>query len=275
MAKSDIEFLKMHGAGNDFIMIDDMDLSFDGSEELIASLCAAHTGIGADGLILIQPSRRVDFRMRYYNRDGREAKMCGNGARCAALFAHTRSVARQLMRFETGAGDVDAEVDGGAVSIGIGKVSDYDPGVRLTDSEMVVAYAVCGVPHAALFTDDIGSWDSRKFEETARSVRYDGAFAPSGTNFNLVSVERNGRIAYRTYERGVEAETLACGTGAVSISVIAAKMGFCSSPVECSTSGGDILTIEFDLTDYGAEGCRLTGPARVSFSGSVHLPDYP
>jgi diaminopimelate epimerase len=268
---SEIEFTKMHGAGNDFIMIDDMDLSFEDDPRLIAALCETHRGIGADGLILIRPFAEFDFEMRYFNSDGSRAGMCGNGARCAARFALERGIAGQKMVFSTGSGPVSAEVAGDRVRIGLESVEGLRLGIDLLKGTSA-GFAVSGVPHAAIFVEDAKGWERERFIETARNVRHDPLFGPEGTNVNLVTVVSPHSLVYRTYERGVEDETLACGTGAVGVSVIAAHMGLVSSPVSCETSGGDTLETAFDIAAEGAVNCFLTGPAVISFRGSAELP---
>ncbi len=273
--RDEFDFTKMHGAGNDFIMIDDSDAEFEISGSIIASLCAFHTGIGADGLILLRPSGKADFTMRYFNRDGSEAGMCGNGARCAAMFAFSRGVAGEEMVFETGSGLVHGRILEDGVRIGITGVSGLRTGIALPGSGLEVAYAKCGVPHAVLIAENVRDVPRDDFLRTAVSVRNDACFLPEGVNFNMVSIEGRDRVAYRTYERGVEDETLACGTGAVSIAVITARMGYTASPVICETSGGDRLVVEFTPTDDGAERCFLKGPAAVVFQGKFKLSDFP
>ncbi len=270
---SKFEFTKMHGAGNDFIMIDDMKSIFDESPGLIAALCEFHRGIGADGIILLRPSEETDFAMKYFNSDGSEAEMCGNGARCTAVFALDRGIAGKKMRFSTGAGPVSAEVAGDRVRIGLEPVRGLRLGLVLPDGT-TAGFAVSGVPHAAIIVEDARSWERESFVNMARSVRFDPLFEPTGTNVNIVTVESGSKLVYRTYERGVEDETLACGTGAVAISVIAAHMGLVSSPVTCETSGGDILETSFELNDDGAYQCTLTGPAKVSFRGEADTALY-
>ncbi|MBN2069845.1 MAG: diaminopimelate epimerase [Candidatus Krumholzibacteriota bacterium] len=269
-----IYFEKMHGAGNDFIMIDDPERRPDISPRLIESLCRLHTGIGADGLILIQPDDHRDFRMRYFNRDGGEAQMCGNGARCAALFAYNRKIAGKRMSFATGSGDIRAEILDDGVKILIGRVDRVSGSLKLEGSDLKPWFAICGVPHAMLLDEDVRKIGGERFLALARLIRNDRAFAPEGTNFNLVTVRGRHSLSYRTYERGVEDETLACGTGAVAISVITSKMGLTSSPVSCETSGGDILQVEFTLDDTGATDCHLSGPAVVSFTGTIPVTGY-
>ena len=272
--RDDFDFTKMHGAGNDFIMIDDSAAEFDISGSIIASLCAFHTGIGADGLILLRPSGKADFTMRYFNRDGSEAGMCGNGARCAAMFAFSKGIAGEEMVFETGSGLVQGRILEDGVRIGISGVSGLRTGIALPGSGLEVAYAKCGVPHAVLIAENVRDIPRDDFLRTAVSVRRDPCFLPEGVNFNMVSIHGKDRIAYRTYERGVEDETLACGTGAVSIAVITARMGYTSSPVTCETSGGDRLVVEFTPTEDGAERCFLKGPAAVVFQGQFRLSDF-
>jgi len=270
---SKFEFTKMHGAGNDFIMIDDLKSVFDENPDLIAALCEFHRGIGADGIILLRPSESTDFTMRYFNSDGSEAEMCGNGARCTAMFALERGIAGKKMTFSTRAGPVFAEVTGDRVKIGLEPVHGLRLGLELPDG-MKAGYAVSGVPHAAIIVDDTRAMARESFVKMARSIRFNPLFEPAGTNVNIVTAESAHKIVYRTYERGVEDETLACGTGAVGVSVIAAHMGIVSSPVSCETSGGDVLETSFKLTDDGAGQCTLTGPAMISFQGAVDLTSY-
>lgn len=270
---SELEFTKMHGAGNDFIMIDDMDCVFEESPGLVAALCEFHRGIGADGLIVLRPAEGSDFEMRYFNSDGSGAEMCGNGARCAAMFACERGIAGKRMTFSTGAGPVSAEVTGNSVKIFLEPVHGLRLGIELPNG-ITAGFAVSGVPHAAIMVGDVRNWERKRFIETARSVRFDPVFEPDGTNVNIVTVESAGHLVYRTYERGVESETLACGTGAVGVSVLAAHMGLVSAPVTCETSGGDILETNFELTGNGAERCTLTGPAKIAFMGATDTSWY-
>ncbi len=270
-----MKFTKMHGAGNDFIIIDDRDSDFSPSEKSIASLCHRNLGIGADGLILIRPSTRGDdFRMIYYNSDGSRAEMCGNGARCAARLAYQKSIAPGRMKMETDSGTIIAEADGKLVDIQIGKVTGLRLGVQLEGSELKPALAVCGVPHAALFVQDVETISRDRFLETCRSVRNDKVLSPEGANVNLVKVVDKNNLFYRTYERGVENETLACGTGAVAVAVIAAHLGKTEPPVSCYTRGGDRLKIEFVPTPSGADNCHLAGPAVITFTGEFAAGDY-
>ncbi len=269
-----LPFKKMHGAGNDFVVIDGMKerISLDGG--VIAAICDRHRGIGADGMIIIERSADQDFTMRYYNSDGGEAEMCGNGARCAALFALETGIAAADMTFDTMAGPVHAVAHRDIVTIDIGDVMDLRMGIELKELKGELHYAVSGVPHAAMFHQNARGLSMDEFIDLARIVRYHPLFGEKGTNVDLVTLLGEDKLLYRTYERGVEAETLACGTGAVAVSVIAASLGLVSSPVDCETSGGDILRVEFETAEDGARNCRLTGPAIISFDGSFLIESY-
>ncbi len=270
----EFDFSKMHGAGNDFLMIDDRDERWRFPKASIAALCSRHRGIGADGLILLRPSAAAHFSMLYYNSDGGEADMCGNGARCAAAFAHERGIVGRSMDFETRAGIVQAEILENGVRIGIGEVRGISLGVRIEAFPRTVHYGVCGVPHAVIIDDDLRKKPHDEFVRFARKVRHDPAFGTAGANVNAVSVTGKSRCAYRTYERGVEDETLACGTGAVVVATVLAHLESAESPILCETHGGDALEVDFTKTTWGAAGCRLEGPVVVAFRGTFRLEDY-
>jgi diaminopimelate epimerase len=272
--KNRLSFSKMHGAGNDFVVIGDMEKAFSISPGLVSALCDRRFGIGADGLILIQPSEEASFKMLYFNSDGSRAKMCGNGARCAARFAFDHSIAPASFTFETDSGIVEAEAGKREVTISLGAVSGLELNLDLGSIAPAVSFAVAGVPHALLISERAGDITHDDFLATARFIRYNSRFKPGGTNVNIVNVIDKNSLFYRTYERGVEDETLACGTGAVAISVITSHLGMIESPVSCNTSGGDILKVSFDKTDCGAKNCLLTGPAVESFSGDCSLDYY-
>ncbi|MCD6380147.1 diaminopimelate epimerase [bacterium] len=272
--KNRLNFSKMHGAGNDFVVIGDMEKTFSITPGLVSALCDRRFGIGADGLILIHPSEKASFKMLYFNSDGSRAGMCGNGARCAARFAFDHSIALVSFAFETDSGIIEAEVGKREVTISLGTVTDLELNLNLGSVAPEVSFAVAGVPHALLISERAGDMPHDDFLGIARFVRYDSRFNPGGTNVNLANVVNKNSLFYRTYERGVEDETLACGTGAVAISVITSHLGMTQSPVSCNTSGGDILTVSFDKTDSGAKNCFLTGPAVESFSGDCSLDYY-
>ncbi|HER44199.1 MAG TPA: diaminopimelate epimerase [Candidatus Eisenbacteria bacterium] len=263
----EIRFVKMHGAGNDFIMLNGIEGLPVLDRGIIAALCHRRRGIGADGLIVILPGGAADFRMVYYNSDGGEADMCGNGARCAARYAFDLGVASSPMSFETRCGIVEAEIRGGDVLVGIGVVRGTFTGLRLDGIEGEVHFADSGVPHAVVLHEDAESVPAGEFLLMARMLRYHERFGVGGANVNLATVLGEHEISYRTFERGVEGETEACGTGAAAVSVVTAHLGLTSSPVTCLTSGGDRIVVGFDISDGGATGCTLLGPAAAAFEG--------
>jgi diaminopimelate epimerase len=267
-------FLKMHGAGNDFIMIDGRGSSIHLEREDIARLCDRRRGIGADGIIFVYDSDISDFKMDYYNKDGGQAELCGNGARCAARFAREIGIVGEVMSFETGAGIVNASVGDEDVSIKIGNVSNLMLYRETKKCGFKVHYAVAGVPHSLIIVDDVNGISKDTFLDKSRAVRYDPVFSPDGTNFNMVSVMEENFLEYRTYERGVEGETQSCGTGAVAVAVICCHLGLTGSETSCRTSGGDILEVKFEKTEYGAINCMLKGPAVISFEGFFKLNNF-
>jgi diaminopimelate epimerase len=267
----EIEFVKMHGAGNDFIMLNGIGAPPDLDDELIAALCSRRRGIGADGLIVIMESERSDFRMVYYNSDGGEADMCGNGARCAARFAFDAGIASSPMTFETRSGVVEAEVRGDLIEVGIGEVRGIDIGARIAGVDEEVHFADSGVPHAVILLGEVESIPREEFLCRSRELRGHEHFGAKGANVDLVTVRGKHDLTFRTYERGVEDETEACGTGAAAVSVITAHLGLTTSPVTCATSGGDTIIVGFDITEGGAKNCTLLGPAVTVFEGSITM----
>ncbi|MGM0483204.1 MAG: diaminopimelate epimerase [Candidatus Krumholzibacteriota bacterium] len=267
-----MEFTKMHGAGNDFIMINDMDETLDISAELVSVLCARRFGIGADGVVILRPSRIKNFTMIYYNSDGSRAGMCGNGARCAVRFAVNEGIASGRISFESDSGLMEGRVRGESIEISMGEVRGLKLNMEVEGER--VSYAVAGVPHAAIFEEGGGSSLQDDFVEVARKIRYSERFKPEGANVNLVYGIGSGSLSYRTYERGVEAETMACGTGALAISVLAGHLGIAGESVECRTYGGDILKVNYRKEHYGASNCFLTGPAIETFRGSVDIAEF-
>jgi diaminopimelate epimerase len=270
----EIAFTKMHGAGNDFIMINDMEDRCRLTRDAIAGICSRRRGIGGDGLILIQPGRTCGFAMRYYNRDGGEADMCGNGARCAAAFAFETGIAGSTMSFETRSGIVGAEMAEGSVRVSIGDVRALRLGMRIAVTDRSVHYGICGVPHAVIVVEDIRELSHDEFVRFAVPVRRDAAFGEAGANVNIVAVTDRGRCTYRTYERGVENETEACGTGAVVIAAVVAHLELADPPIRCMTRGNDILDVDLEKTPDGATNCLLAGPVAVSFRGTFCLEGY-
>ena len=268
-----IHFWKMNGAGNDFVVLDNRDgrLSLTGAQ--IAALCDRHRGVGADGLLAVEPAQSgADFRMRYYNADGGEAEMCGNGARCFARFANFLSNwSLDSVSFETPAGIISATFHGDQVRLRMSEPHDWRPAQSLpvADTSLSVHFVNTGVPHAVVLTDDLANVPIRSW---GAALRYHDAFAPKGTNANFASVLAPGSIAIRTYERGVEDETLACGTGMVASALIHATLSGAPSPVKVLVKGGDTLEVGFTRDGDSFRDVTLTGPAVIVFEGDIATP---
>ena len=261
-----IPFWKMHGAANDFILVDDRDCKFPAADrDWLAGIAARRTGIGCEGVILIQPSDKADFRMRFYNPDGGEVEMCGNGARCVARLANELGVAPQNMTIDTVAGILQAEAMGDSVKLGMTKPFDMLLEKRLSgDNSLVYSALNTGVPHVVVVVYDLDGCDIMAL---GNMIRYHQDFAPAGTNVNFIKVTCPKSVRIRTYERGVEAETLACGTGMVAASLIAAKLGLVEAAVDITPASGDVLTVDFKINGDEFEEVTLFGPAVHVFEG--------
>lgn len=263
----------MNGAGNDFVMLDNRDLALRLSREQIARLCDRHRGIGADGLLLVEPATGGgDFKMRYYNADGGEAEMCGNGARCFGRFVNAlHGEALKSVAFETLAGLISAEFEGERVRINMSEPHSLKLGQPLeVAGETLTVHSInTGVPHAVVFVDDLDKVDVQKL---GSGLRCHEAFAPKGANANFVQVIAPGSIAIRTYERGVEGETLACGTGMVACGLIHHELTGAASPVAVKVKGGDTLSIGFaSPAPHQYRDVTLFGPADFVFEGDAVL----
>ena len=264
-------FWKMHGAGNDFVLFDDRNGSFPLADNLWRQrISRPHLGIGCDGIILLQHSDRADFRMRFFNPDGNEAEMCGNGLRCAARLAHDLNIAPAAMCVETMVGLRDAHVCNAAVTIGMGTVNDvrFDQTLHLCDMDIPYHFANTGVPHTVVQLDDVDT-NIDPIKTLAPAIRLHADFAPQGTNVNFVRYDTNGTVQLRTYERGVESETLACGTGATAAAIVAARINHFHTPVHVLTAGGYVLTVDFTAEQDTFTSVTLTGPAETVFEGDI------
>ena len=263
---SEIRFAKFQGAGNDFIMIDNRDGAFPASRELIAAMCERRTSIGADGLILVEPSTTAALRMRYFNADGGEAEMCGNGARCFVAYARELGIETNPLVFETMERVLSGSADGDALTIEMGEVRDtrLNIGLDVEGTTYQAHFTNTGVPHVVIFCYHIEDVDVDGF---GRAVRFHDAFRPAGANANFVEVGRDGGLMVRTYERGVEGETLACGTGVVASAVIAALVADVRPPVAVHVRSGDVLTIGFRREGDRFADVTLAGPAVHVYDG--------
>lgn len=262
-----IPFYKMTGSGNDFIIIDNRDNKMAGIDikDFVVKSCARCLSTGADGLFLIEPPKQgADFSWQFYNSDGSVAEMCGNGSRCAARFAYINGIAGKKMTFETLAGIIEAEIkDEPKVKVRLTQPTDYKESEMLDvlGEQMEVNSVNTGVPHAVIFTDDVENVDIMKY---GRALRFHEHFAPKGTNVNFCGVTKDGDLRVRTYERGVEGETMACGTGSVASSIFAVSKGLLKSPVTVKTTGG------IELKVYLEDGhVYLEGEARIVYTGEM------
>jgi len=267
-----LRFTKMNGAGNDFVMIDNRSGEVRLAREQIVRICDRHRGVGADGILLLEKSTNgADFRMRYYNADGGEAEMCGNGARCFARFAKKTAGAPDKISFETPAGLIGAQLHEELVTLQMSEPSDLRMNVRLQieNEEAVVHYINSGVPHVVVPVSRIDVLDVRGKGEKMRQHKL---FAPKGANVNFLEKRGPKKIAIRTYERGVEDETLACGTGVVASALIFAAMQDVSGTVGVLVRGGSELTVGFDRSGGGQfRHVTLTGPAEFVFEGTIEI----
>ena len=261
----------MSGAGNDFIIIDHRNPFIPDHlhAQFTQAVCRRNFSVGADGLILIENSETEDFRWRFYNNDGSIAEMCGNGARCAARYAYRHAIAGEIMKFETIAGVIEAEILGEQEHVSV-KMTDPEETANCSPMELDgTVYQIdsinTGVPHAVIFVDS----DDVPVAKWGREVRYHHQFEPAGTNVNFVRVTPEGELHVRTYERGVEAETLACGTGAVAAALIAADRALASSPAYVVTGGGEQLVVQFQRTSDTYRDVYLQGAARVIYEGDL------
>jgi diaminopimelate epimerase len=279
-----LRFTKMNGAGNDFILIDNRarDIRLDHSQ--IARLCDRHRGIGADGILLLElPANRADFRMRYFNADGGEAEMCGNGARCFARFANRVARTGKKISFETPAGVISAELADSLVTLRMTEPTDLRLNVKLsveaaprrfsrdqsaTEASRLLHFINSGVPHVVIPVPKIDDIDVRR---EGAAIRHHKMFSPSGANVNFIETREPDKIAIRTYERGVENETLACGTGIVASALVFAATENASGPIHVIARGGDELQVDFETIDGSFCNVTLTGPAEFVFDGEIEV----
>ncbi|OPY86661.1 MAG: Diaminopimelate epimerase [Smithella sp. PtaU1.Bin162] len=270
-----IQFYKMSGSGNDFIIIDNRDLSLNvGDLSVFARrICARKISVGADGLLLIEPSKVVDFKWRFFNSDGSVAEMCGNASRCVARWAYLHGIGGKKISFETLAGIISAEVSGNVVKVRLTDPSPLKTGVKvnLENGECVLDCIDTGVPHAVSFVDSI---ENCAVFEQGRQIRRHEYFQPKGTNADFVEVIDRHKILVRTYERGVENETLACGTGDVASVLAAAARGMVDSPTDVLVQSGETLRIYFIRKDERFQEIYLEGSVKIVYQGLLFEEAY-
>jgi diaminopimelate epimerase len=266
-----INFTKMNGAGNDFVLIDNRERKINLTLEQAVRICDRHRGVGADGVMLLVPaSGKADWAWDFYNADGSEAEMCGNGARCFARYVERTTGVQDGFTFETKAGIISARIQGDRVTINLTSPQDLrlNEVVPLSAGKIEIHSLNTGVPHAVLFVPDA---DKAMVSTLGAEVRRHTHFAPRGTNVNFVELKGGNTIRVRTFERGVEGETLACGTGVSASAMISARLHGLKSPVKVHVQGGDVLEVGFEEKAGAFANVTLTGPADFVFEGQIRL----
>jgi diaminopimelate epimerase len=266
-----LRFTKMNGAGNDFVMIDNRAGDVRLQPEQIVRICDRHRGVGADGILLLEKgSNGADFRMRYYNRDGGEAEMCGNGARCFACFAKKVAGAPERISFQTPAGLIGARLHGDLVTLNMSDPTDLRLKLRLQidGEDAVVHYINSGVPHVVV---PVARLDVVHVFTQGAAIRRHKKFSPQGANVNFIEKRSAQKILVRTYERGVEDETLACGTGVVASALIFAVIEKVDGPVSVTVRSGSELSVDFKRAGNQFRNVTLTGPAEFAFEGTIEV----
>jgi len=275
-----IPFTKMSGSGNDFVVIDNRSGELDGMDiaAFTRAVCRHRVSVGADGVVMVseppEGDRSLAYTWRYVNADGSDGEMCGNGAMCAARFAVRSGIAEPHHRFLTPSGVVEAwaEAASPSAAIAIADPERIETPIEVSalGQEVCCVRVVVGVPHIVIQVDDADAFaDGKSFHAIGRALRLHGAFAPAGANVNVVSRVDGEIWRMRTYERGVEAETLACGTGAVASAIVLGHQGLAQSPTRIRTSSGGDLTVSYDLGDRRAWNVRLAGHAAVIYDGAL------
>ncbi len=267
--------MKMSGSGNDFIFIDHRNpiLSEDQMKEFAQKVCRRRVSVGADGLVLVERSGKADIKWRFFNADGSEAEMCGNAGRCLGRFAYLKGITGTSFTFETLAGVLSAQVDGKQVKLEMTKPHGLklDETIMIGQKKQILSSIDTGVPHAVIFVEDFKEVD---VVQGGREIRHHPHFSPKGTNVNFVRLEGPSRMTVRTYERGVEDETLACGTGAVASVLIAAFKGLVTSPVSVTTTGGEVLTVYFEIGGSEVKKVLFEGEIHVIYEGEIWEEAY-
>jgi diaminopimelate epimerase len=267
-----LAFTKMNGAGNDFVLIDNREQKIKLTPTQVVRICDRHRGVGADGVMVLIPcvSRKADWAWEFYNSDGSTGEMCGNGARCFARFIQKQTGAKGEFTFETEAGIISARFQGTRVTVNLTPPTNLrlNEELPLSTGREVLHAVNTGVPHAVLFVPDA---DRAMVQQLGPEVRRHPHFAPRGTNVNFVQVLEPNRIRVRTFERGVEGETLACGTGVTASALIAARVHRFGSPVKVQVQGGDQLEVSFREQNGDFADVRLTGPAEFVFEGTIEV----
>ncbi len=282
---SEFNFYKLSGAGNDFILFDlkeNKNLNLD--EELVRKLCDRRNGIGSDGIILIDDLKGVNFTMTYFNADGSRGSLCGNGARCAIKYAdHSGRLTDSDVQFICENVNYSGEkLDDGNIKFYLQNPTDKVENIKLEAGNYLMNawFINTGSPHVVINTDDIKkreesdavpkSLEDLPVNQLGREIRYHQQFKPDGTNVNFITLKGN-EVLIRTYERGVENETLACGTGSVASAIFASENYNIAPPVKLITRGNEELIVDFGLNGHSAENVSLTGPAKIVYKGKISI----
>ncbi|QQS37025.1 MAG: diaminopimelate epimerase [Ignavibacteriales bacterium] len=284
-----ISFFKMSGAGNDFILIDkDKSPAFVLDAAAVKKLCDRHNGIGADGVISIENSTEKDFNMKYFNADGSTGSLCGNGARCAIYFAGmSNRLKNGRASFTSNSENYSGEVlANGNIKFNLNapKKLKFNFKVKAADQLLNVSFANTGSPHVLININEIlinpadpnsfyKSIDDVPILKIGKEIRYHQDFSPDGTNVNFIDI-KDGKVIIRTYERGVESETLACGTGSVAAALIAFVNHKLKPPVTIVTRGGDELFVDFRVENKKVVDLSLTGPTKIIYTGELLLNNF-
>lgn len=269
--QSKIPFYKMVASGNDFVVVDNRRQIIKDATAFARMICRPHQGAGADGLLLFETSRKANFKMRIINSDGSEAAACGNGFRCIALYAHDVLKYSATVRFESGSGMIEGHVGPrGSVKVQLIQPRIFEMGqdIKISGKRLNYAFLDTGVPHVVIFVEKIAKAD---VVAVGRAIRHHAHFQPFGTNVNFVESLSRKEIAVRTYERGVEDETLACGTGSTASAVVSVLKGYADSPVTVLTRGGEKLRIEIRHKGKEIEKVFLEGKAQFVYKGEYYL----
>jgi diaminopimelate epimerase len=272
-----IAFTKMTGAGNDFVAVDNRESVIDDPSRFALTVCDRRYGIGADGILLVENSDKADFEMKYYNADGSCGGMCGNGGRCIAMFAkQLRVVSGKKFSFTALGHLYTGTIEGDIVFLRMKDPSSLwlEDRVLLGDRKIVVHFVNTGSPHCVIFEDENSGllspdFDKANIHDLGRSLRYHQRFSPEGANVNFVKMNDATSIKIRTYERGVEEETLACGTGSIASAIVSSMIKGCKSPVNVITRSGETLTVSFFARGKEISEVTLKGKALRVFSGTI------
>lgn len=267
-----IVFAKMVAMGNDFVLVDNrpgvLQAQIDDFSRFARVVSTRKRSIGADGLLLLENSKKADITMRIFNPDGSEAAMCGNGARCMAYYAAKKGITGDILSIETKAGILKAQVIDNAVRLEMTQPEIFKNRFPLEvgGQSIEVGFVNTGVPHVVYFVEDLETANVKKL---GREIRYHKQFAPEGTNVDFVKVRDRETISIRTYERGVEDETLACGTGAIASAIMASERNYVDSPVRVKTQGGEALFVYFKNVKGEYRDVFLEGEVNLVYEGGM------